>query len=112
MLFNMVSGISYGLETVSGSFSGISAPRVLTVSKTVEPLLLAIKTTVGSSTELIAYYRRKPEDSFESRTGGSTSPVTCRLLGEYATKLLLTVRSASEANTASVEYYILGVKKQ
>ena len=61
MLFNMVSGISYGLETVSGSFSGISAPRVLTVSKTVEPLLLAIKTTVGSSTELIAYYRRKPD---------------------------------------------------
>lgn len=43
---------------------------------------------------------------------GGSVPVSCRLLGEYGTKLLLTVHNASAANCAGVEYYILGVKKQ
>lgn len=111
MLFNLVSGVNYGMEVSSGSFEGIDSSQVLTVNKTTDPLALAIKTTVGSSSELIVYYRAKPTDSFSEAVGGSV-PVSCRLLGEYSTKLLLTVHNASAANCAGVEYYILGVKRQ
>ena len=104
MLFNLVCGVNYSMGIASGSFDGIDSSRVLTVNKT-------IKTTVGSSSELIVYYREKPTDSFSTVVGGSV-PVSCRLLGEYGTKLLLTVHNASAANCAGVEYYILGVKKQ
>lgn len=111
MLFNLVCGVNYSMGIASGSFDGIDSSRVLTVNKTIDPLALVIKTTVGSSSELIVYYREKPTDSFSTVVGGSV-PVSCRLLGEYSTKLLLTVHNASAANCAGVEYHILGVKKQ
>ena len=95
MLFNLVCGVNYSMGIASGSFDGIDSSRVLTVNKTIDPLALVIKTT----------------DSFSTVVGGSV-PVSCRLLGEYGTKLLLTVHNASAANCAGVEYYILGVKKQ
>ena len=102
MLFNLVCGVNYSMGIASGSFDGIDSSRVLTVNKTIDPLALS---------ELIVYYREKPTDSFSTVVGGSV-PVSCRLLGEYGTKLLLTVHNASAANCAGVEYYILGVKKQ
>ena len=111
MLFNLVCGVNYSMGIASGSFDGIDSSRVLTVNKTIDPLALVIKTTVGSSSELIVYYREKPTDSFSTVAGGSV-PVSCRLLDEYGTKLLLTVHNASAANCDGVEYYILGVKKQ
>ena len=49
---------------------------------------------------------------YKRQVVGGSVPVSCRLLGEYSTKLLLTVHNASAANCAGVEYYILGVKKQ
>ncbi len=111
MLFNLLCGVNYEMKMVSGSFEGIDSPRVLTVNKTVDPLALIIKTSVGSSGEMIAYCREKPADGFFSAASGS-APVTCRLLGEYGAKLLLTVHGASAASCADVEYYILGVKRQ
>ncbi len=111
MLFNLACGVNYNMGIASGSFDAIDASKVLTVNKTIDPLALIIKTTVGSSSEIIAYYRKKPTDSFSAVTGGSV-PVSCRLLGEYSAKLLLTVHNASTANCADIEYYILGVKKQ
>ena len=67
MLFNLVCGVNYSMGIASGSFDGIDSSRVLTVNKTIDPLALVIKTTVGSSSELIVYYREKPTDSFSGR---------------------------------------------
>ena len=53
MLFNLVCGVNYSMGIASGSFDGIDSSRVLTVNKTIDPLALVIKTTVGSSSELI-----------------------------------------------------------
>ena len=69
MLFNLVCGVNYSMGIASGSFDGIDSSRVLTVNKTIDPLALVIKTTVGSSSELIVYYREKPTDSFSTVAG-------------------------------------------
>ena len=47
MLFNLVCGVNYSMGIASGSFDGIDSSRVLTVNKTIDPLALVIKTTVG-----------------------------------------------------------------
>lgn len=59
MLFNLVCGVNYSMGIASGSFDGIDSSRVLTVNKTIDPLALVIKTTVGSSGELIVVLQGK-----------------------------------------------------
>jgi len=110
MVFNMTAGLSLELQAVSGAFANLTAPQVLKIPLAVRPLLVLLRTGVGSASELAAYYRAGLDGEFELRLGGGCA-AACRLQGEYATELLATVTGASPANAASLEYYILGVKK-
>ena len=110
MLFNLLSGVSLELETLSGAFGNLTKPQILKIPLTLTPLMVAFRTTVGSTSELAVYYRAAAREEFSMRVS-SGSLARCRLSSVYTEQMLAVVEDASAANTASVEYYILGVKR-
>ncbi|MDD6044121.1 MAG: hypothetical protein PUC76_00495 [Clostridia bacterium] len=111
MLFNLLRGHNPGLGVISGTFSGIDGFDLISIPLTVIPLMAAFRTTVGGSSELAVYYRSALGADLTLISGGKC-PVTTRLYSETDTRIVGVVSEASLANTAKVEYIILGVNKE
>lgn len=111
MLFNLLRGHNPGLGVVSGAISGIDSPTISQIPITVIPLAAMFRTTVGSSSEMAVYYRAELGAELTLVTGGS-APANTRLYSERDTRMAMLTSGASTANVATLEYFILGVKKE
>ncbi|MBR5291429.1 MAG: hypothetical protein IKU32_00780 [Clostridia bacterium] len=111
MLFNLLRGHNPGLGVVSGTVTGISDPDIIQIPLTVTPVVAVFRTAVGSSSEVAVYYRAELGGEFTLVTGGS-APVNSRVYSRGDTRISVLVSGASTANTATLDYYILGVKKE
>lgn len=113
MLIQLMGGtppVEY--EVVTGTQSNVTSTP-LTISNTPIPLVVTVKITVGSNSSLYTFYRTDTTTAFadtDAVTVGNC-PVTCSILGAYTTSVLLSLRNASATNSATVEYWVLGVKK-
>lgn len=111
MLFNLLRGHNPGLGVVSGTVSGISEPDIIQIPITVTPVMAVFRTTVGNSSDMAVYYRAELGAELTLVTGGS-APADSRLYSERDTRMAVLVSGASAASTATLDYYILGVKKE
>ncbi len=111
MLFNLLRGFDPGLGVVSGTVSGINQAQISQIPITVTPVAAMFRTSVGSASELAVYYRAEPGAALTLFTGGS-APANTRLYSERDTRMAVLTSGASAANVATLEYYILGVKKE
>jgi len=111
MLFNLLRGHNPGMGVVSGTVSGITAAGIEQIPITVTPLVAIFRTTVGSSSEMAVYYRAELGAELTLITGGS-APAKSRLYYEIDTYMAVITTGASKANTATLDYWILGVKKE
>jgi len=110
MLINMTRGANMELDTVSGSLS-LTSTDLIIVQIPVEPLLVLLRTTAGGATELAAHYRQKSADDFTVKASSPAGVVTARVYGETWRSISFHVTNVSTANPATLEYYIMGVKR-
>ncbi|MBQ4610993.1 MAG: hypothetical protein IJB30_04580 [Clostridia bacterium] len=111
MLFNLLRGHNPGLGVISGSLAGIDGYQLISIPLSVTPLMAVFRTAVGGMSEIAVYYRSELGAELTLITGGS-APASTRLYYELDTLMTAMVSGASQGNTAAVEYYILGVKKE
>lgn len=111
MLFNLLRGYNPGLGVISGTISGIDSALISQIPLTVTPVAAIFRTTVGGSSEMAVYYRAEPGAQLTLVTGGSAAANT-RLYSEGETRISVLTSGAGTASIATLEYYILGVKKE
>ena len=111
MVFNLLRGHNPGLGVVSGTVLGISEPDIVQIPITVTPIAAIFRTTVGNSSDMAVYYRSELGAELTLVTGGSAS-ANSRIYSERDTRMAVLVSGANMANTAKLDYWILGVKKE
>ena len=111
MLFNLLRGHNPGLGVISGSLAGIDGYQLISIPLSVTPLMAVFRTAVGGMSEIAVYYRSELGAELTLITGGS-APAKSRLYYEIDTYMAVITTGASKANTATLDYWILGVKKE